>query len=213
MDEGMVNADCRNISVTCLAAFIVGTWSACAPIQGYQGPELPPEQVALVEPRYNSPDSLLREAAVDSIKFASKGISVLPGKHLLNLSDDQRGDKLDCERFATLDHDGYEVCLADKKHGQNCSCWDYLSIQERCFYRTRSTNCRGPFSVNAGQTYEIVPTGTFKAPSIELRQRGVPASLARFSCIGSAIREEPFLAKIGSGRFTAKQYGLITPCH
>lgn len=195
-----------------LVILLAATVSACSPKQGYPGPERPEGETALVVPEITNVNTLLRGATADGIEFDSNGITLLPGKHAFLLTIQKKGDRLDCEKYSTLDTSGFDSCLADTKRSSPCDCYDYVSIIERCFHRVREVFCRDQVTLSAGKKLTLVGVGDFTKPGAELRDSTTRQTVKALKCTTDKAGEEPFTNEIGTGRFTAQQYGVATQC-
>jgi hypothetical protein len=180
--------------------------------EGIPGPERPDTEISKIAPDFNPPEATLRDAVLDGIDFDSLGIAVLPGTHQLYVTWGARGRKLDCDRFSEFDDSGYESCLDDRKRRKDCSCWDYVEIEERCTYEVVELECQKSITTAAGRSYAIVPGGTFLSPKLELRDTANQGSSSALRCDRGRVSEEPFVSDLGSGRYSAERYGVRTAC-
>ena len=188
------------------------TCSACSPVKGYPGPERPESETALVTPMLNTDSDIPRSATADGIPFGDEGITLLPGNHSIEFIFTRKGGKIDCQRLSTFDDAGYNACLSDKKHRDNCSCWDYVTIRERCLHEVRDANCAGSLTLKAATKYELRPSSTYVRPSMIVTNQSTGQSVKELSCKVSSPTSESFEESIGTGRFTAEQYGVRTAC-
>lgn len=186
--------------------------TGCSPVKGYAGPERPESETATVTPFLNDEYDIPRSARIDEIPFGDTGIVVLPGKHRVEFIFTRKGGKLGCDRFSTFDDAGYNACLSDKKTRENCSCWTYVSVKERCDHEVRDVTCRENISLSAGRKYRLIATNTFAKPLIELVSDPDQRPITKLSCTADRSTSQPFEETIGTGRFLAEQYGVRTAC-
>jgi hypothetical protein len=83
---------------------------ACAPRQGYPGPERPLSEVSVIRRGSLSSDILFGSGSVDGLEFNSFGVAVLPGRHTVAVKWRLKGPKLSCESYGDFDSSGYDYC-------------------------------------------------------------------------------------------------------
>ncbi|MBL7662962.1 hypothetical protein JNK13_09450 [bacterium] len=187
--------------------------SACTPVKGYEGPELPEEQIALVKTKYEGGDAVdFYQRAVDGIAFKNSGIQVLPGKHSFKLSIDVNEEPYDCEGYGKLDYYSYQSCQQKyyQDKGPPCDCYDYLSIYKKCWYRAHGGSCQGTFHTRAGQKYEIIVNGVADTANVMVKEVGNYEPAGDGDCNVGAGRTESREDYQGTGRSTAYSNGVYS---
>jgi hypothetical protein len=201
-------------SLIFFSVLIISVMSAtgCSPVKGYAGPERPESETATITPFLITEYDIPHSARIDDIPFGENGIVLLPGKHRIEFIFTRKGGKLGCDRFSTFDDAAYNMCLSDKKTRENCSCWDYVTVKERCDHEVRDVTCRENFSLIAGRKYRLIGTGNFAKPQLELVSDPDQKPVTRLSCTTERSASQPFEETVGTGRFLAEQYGVRTAC-
>ena len=128
---------------------------ACSPIQGYPGPELPPERVATFMASYSSSDIDLDGVAVAGVDFVSRGVTLLPGPHDFTARGIALGETEDCDYYGQMDYSGFKKCREKASDENHCNCYDYLEIRKRCYRQVRNFTCDGSLNGEAGKTYTL----------------------------------------------------------
>lgn len=147
---------------------LAGTLAACAPLQGYPGPELPDEQVSIIvakEPASSrvGPSKILR-VSLDGIAFGATGIAVLPGQHEIDVFLEQLENKRNCVAHQEIDRLGYEACLrrefANRYRRRGtwfpCLIRDYTNISYFCDVDVHESDCHYEVATEAGQRYDLI---------------------------------------------------------
>lgn len=131
--------------------------SACGPIQGYPGPELPPERIATIKKQGD-----IYQTFVDGQSFTGRGITVLPGRHRLETTRRAVGEGYDCRRSEEFDSYGYESCrdrrdeaIRDHKDPPSCSVSSYTTVYHDCYYDYARHFCQADVTLKAGQLYFV----------------------------------------------------------
>lgn len=113
---------------------------SCGPKKGYAGPDLPPEQLALVMVGDSGSERKSFEGTVNGESFDTSGIHLLPGTYAIDVTGAFRSDPYDCSTSEDFDDYGYQSCMADhdKALRKNKS---YVPDCDPSSYRSTTTEC------------------------------------------------------------------------
>lgn len=128
--------------------------SACDPIRGYPGPELPPEQVALVKLEYDSSIIEVARRAADGQDFYGPGITLLPGSHSLEVNFGRVSGPPQCRSTAQVDYYDLNKCRKDPK--RSCICHDFVEVYQYCSTPMISYACNGFMELQANASYQVM---------------------------------------------------------
>lgn len=183
------------------------SFSGCHPVKGYPGPELPENQISLINLAYDSQWVTVNEAGLDGLEFGFSGITVLPGNHFFQLNVSVKDPPHSCYAYPQMNRYGYNKCL--KKHGPaGCNCWDYLSVYQRCFRQVYDGICEGKLTTNAGAKYSINVYKRANQAEAQATQQTPYVEVGQANCRmhGSRIQEDN--SYVGSGISSAYRYGI-----
>ena len=192
--------------------------AACGPTQGYVGPELPAEKVALVKPSFDSSLSLER-AVADGFTFSSSGITLLPGKHLFSLSLEFEEPPFDCDYYSTFDSSGYRQCLRDEwkedKDGRRyrnktCECRDYITVRSRCQKYVTDESCSIELDTIAGREYRLEVAKRGERTTVTSYDLAGSAKPLVEDCVSSGRRIETDDEYVGTGTSASYRYGYFS---
>ena len=144
-----------------LLSFSLFALSACAPVKGYDGPELPPESVATVVVEYDNDELHVSRASLDGIEFGPTGIAVLPGEYSLDLAAAAKEPPTNCRREYRFDDWGYSRCLVESRRSRRrrgvifCNRQDFTVVIDHCTQQLTDVNCSAVLDVVAGQRYPV----------------------------------------------------------
>ncbi|MFN4897193.1 MAG: hypothetical protein ACK5GN_05355 [Pseudomonadota bacterium] len=178
--------------------------SGCSPLKGYPGPERPDSEVTIVKPAGDY-DALFGTASIDGVTFTTWGIAVLPGKHEVRLVWRFKGDPRNCEKYTELDQIGYSNCLARDEKDRNCTCWDYVTVYQRCLHDLKVVECQGDFEGAPGESYQLGMTGDYNSPKAELRSSRRGWVLA---CAEIGLEQTNMTTLLGMGYYAAVNAGV-----
>lgn len=199
-------------SLLSLFALAIGL-QACAPVQGYQGPKLPDDQVSLIR-RDFADDVELPRITADGMEFGHGGITLLPGKHGIDAAVVVKEPPEHCRPYTEFNTYGYESCLDDKydKDGRNkyqtCDCYDYLEVHRHCEQEVHDGNCTSSFNTSAGRKYDIYFRKSGDRASMTVTEAGNPTPLDYGKCERTGSRMTDFEEYVGTGRSTANMNGI-----
>jgi len=136
--------------------------ASCAPTKGYDGPELPKEQLALVKTSDSSDKKFLNSTAAGK-PFGANGVLLLPGKQQFELKVSVEGDGKACEKSEHLNQPQYQSCLEDQRKARErnalviptCNIDNYLTTKETCLVPWNDYACTAESSLKAGAEYEL----------------------------------------------------------
>lgn len=190
------------ISALCLLLTI-----GCGPKKGYEGPELPPEQISQI--RFQTVENVaVSKRIVDSAEAPSSGIDVLPDVHKYQLVGKVVGPAQRCVIRTTFNGSGYRNCLEKNSY---CDCFDYLTIYKDCTFPIWPSTCVGAISTQPGKIYDIKmylqQNKVLAATTI--RQAGSRPAFGE--CKAGKQQWENKSSYEGTGRSTAYQNG-VTGC-
>lgn len=208
----------QQVTIGGLIFLISCALSACSPVKGYSGPELPPEQIATIYLDYDSDDFELSRATSNGIQFASQGITLLPGEIGIEVSGAAKGTPRNCERCYKSDEYSYRKCLeeyyADREKGKKhstCDWDDYTEIREECDQDYYDSTCQISFRTDAGAAYDVHVYRSGNGTALTAARRGGAEPLGYGQCTTYREHVEPMDRYVGSGRYTSG-YGA-RPCN
>lgn len=201
-----------------LSAALAGvlSLSSCTPVQGYQGPELPENQIGHIDylEQGSGDEVSVENARADVYKFSSAGINVLPGKHQVELDIQVKAQALgyNCHTEPSFNDYSFQSCVNKNRRENNyqsCDCFDYLDIYKVCQIEVARGTCTGELITTAGGKY-----------TINVRKNGMQADVHCLSCglggpvtfkctnfLSSFVEERDY---IGSGRSNAYSAGIYS---
>lgn len=153
---------------------ILLTLLSCGPIKGYEGPNLPREQLGLVKLGSSKCDKCrVSEIKVGSESFFLREVLLLPGKYLLQSRVLTWGEPYNCRTESYFDDSTYSSCQGDR---------DEARRQDRRFYRDCSSEarrtrtvcsrnfsefaCSGGLELGPNQNWEVVAQTTSTEDSV-----------------------------------------------
>lgn len=191
------------LSLGLLAFFAVGS---CAPVKGYIGPELPPEQIATVYLSYDSNQVNINEARIAGTSFGYSGIQILPGRQGFELNLVTKEPPEDCYTYPEFDRYGFKECRKKNKHDySNCDCYDYLEVKKRCRRTVQEGTCRGDLTTVAGRQYELQVSKRYDGGEVYVAERGGAGVAGDGTCTMGRERTETEDSSVGHGRSAAYQ--------
>ncbi len=182
-------------------------FSACSPIKGYPGPELPENQISTLFLSYDSQQVEINQAGIEGVAFGSSGIQVLPGKRLFDLEISIKEPPDNCYSFPKMNRYDYHQCLK-KKEDWKCNCYDYLEIYRRCFRQVRDGVCSGDVTTSAGLHYDIRVMKRGRAAEVEAYNQSNGSVHGEGDCDMGDWRTESDDDYLGTGEYTANSNGI-----
>ncbi len=180
---------------------------ACGPKKGYEGPELPPEQISQI--RFQSVDNVkVSKRIVDDTTAPVRGIDVLPDVHKFQLVGKVVGPPRRCNVRTTFNASGYRNCLEKNSY---CDCFDYLSVYKDCAFPVWPSTCVGAISTLPGKVYDIKMYLEQDRVYVATTVRESSGQPAFGKCKAGKQQWESSSNYEGTGRSTAYQNG-VTGC-
>jgi hypothetical protein len=149
--------------------------TACSPIKGYEGPELPREQTTLIKVSSSNCERCRTEdASIGPQSIGSRGVLLLPGKYELKAKVLTYGEPYDCVTESYIDDSIYNSCIRDRDEAErngdyfarNCS-----SEAERtrtvCSVNYARYSCTGEISMVASESWGIVAQASERESPLE----------------------------------------------
>lgn len=173
------------------AAFILLiVLNACAPVKGYEGPELPPEALSTVTLDYRRSELELGRASTNGVEFGAHGVTLIPGSQSFDIAVSVKEPPRDCRTEYRFDDWNYRSCLIEQRRTARrraryipfCNRSDFTSVIDHCFQDTHDGNCMVEFATSAGKVYTLRLRVEELRPFIEATERGAPAPVARGEC-------------------------------
>ena len=201
-------------TATALAGFFT---ASCSPVKGYSGPDLPDTQLALIGYRFNSDEVDIDRATANQIEFFSSGIKLLPGHADLSLRIQTKEPPVNCVEYPNFDSYGYNDCRDDARKAsekgdtpKSCDCFDYLSIHQRCSQTVHDANCSATAALSQGRRYRLQVYKSSAGAGVTIEEEGAPKPVGYGSCQMLGTSERTIENSLGSGRYTANQYGFYS---
>lgn len=184
---------------------------ACSPVKGYPGPERPETELSIIET--DTEDGVaINEETVDGIEVGYGGIAMLPGTHEYFGRAGIAEEPFNCRPYSDFNSSGFYECEKDrrKKNEYNdCDCFDYLTIRESCQQVVKEGNCRMSFKTKAGERYQLAVGMNAGSPAVRVLTKS-NAFVASGKCDKDNTRNTTVERYVGSGRYTANQYGFYS---
>ncbi|MBM3222711.1 MAG: hypothetical protein FJZ47_02755 [Candidatus Tectomicrobia bacterium] len=145
-----------------------GGLTACAPLKGYVGAELPKEQVAVV----SIDTTHIRSATVDGLAFGAAGVSLLPGAHQFQFIVVHGDRPYHCRPYTLVDSYGFDRCQKEreaeirkgKKDPRTCALSSYTRYRQTCLRDYRDATCEATLTLLPGKEYELATPSSFHTP-------------------------------------------------
>lgn len=185
----------------------ISTCPACSPVKGYAGPELPAEQISVINLAYDSDWVKVNQAGVDGIQFGAFGIHVLPGKHFFQLTVTLKDPPTHCYSYPQMNRYGYNKCIK-KRGAASCNCYDFLEIRRRCTRQVYDGSCEGNLSTQAGAQYDISVYKQNRQAVLNVSGQNSYSSPGHGNCRMLGQRTEQEDSYLGTGRHLAYQHGI-----
>ena len=186
-------------------AFLCLILTSCSPVKGYEGPELPDEQIALVTYATPTDSVVVQSASMNGISFSSAGIKILPGTHRFTMNVVVKDPPDNCYTYPQFDHSGYQQCL--DKNKRTCDCFSFLSVYKKCFRQVRDGSCDGKITTKAGKQYQVGVSQDGRSAELAIIENTGGKSSGKGDCAVYGQRTEEEEEYVGSGRSTAQSYG------
>ncbi len=185
--------------------------SACSPVKGYPGPELPTELTAIVKYTTTSSNTSVARATLNNLSFRSSGISVLGGQHHYELGVEIEGEPFDCDPYASFDEAGYDKC---QRKESACDCLSYLTVNERCQKEVQELACQGELETAIGRSYSVSVEGTAGFLTSTANELGTRRRLSSSACVNVGRHFEEIDRYLGTGSSYGYKLGLWeNPCY
>jgi len=151
-----------------LILFILAAATSCGPVKGYEGPDLPREQLGLLKIGYSSCDKCrINEIRAGSTSFFSRGVLLLPGKYFLQSKIVSWGEPYNCRTESYFDDAAYRLCDSDREEAirkersffRDCNS-EASKTKTVCSSNFNETDCSGGIEINSNQNWQIVAQTT-----------------------------------------------------
>ena len=188
---------------------------SCSPVKGYQGPDLPENQIANIQYLEQGSDEVsVQNARTGPYTFSSAGINVLPGKHLVEMDIEVKGQSLgyNCRAEPSFNDYGFQQCNKDRRKQNNyqqCDCFEYLTIYRVCQVEVARGSCSGEMLTTAGGKHAInVRKNGMKAEAYCLScGTGGPVNFNCTDFVSSFVEDRDY---VGTGRSNAYAAGIYS---
>ena len=198
------------LSLILLSSSLMTT--ACSPVQGYPGPARPDTEVSIIKTSADSNLSLSNEY-LSGVEIGYSGIAMLPGPQEYSGLATLAGEPYNCRPYTDFNSYGYHDCQKQRRKNNqydDCDCFDYLTVHQKCDQVVKEGNCRASFITVAGARYELRAGMNAGTPAIVIRDMGTGKDIGSGKCDKVGQRTETVDQYVGTGRYEANRIGVYS---